>query len=154
MSISVQKKQQKQERSYQNLTTLLANTFVLYVKTLNFHWNVTGPRFYSLHLLFEKQYNELAESLDVIAEQIRTLDQPAIASLEAFNRQRTLSDSNGTVGEEQMIEELYNDHEAIKNYLRIWIEEAQADGLEGVADLLIQRLRAHEKIAWMLKSNL
>lgn len=137
----------------QNLSLILADTYILYAKTQNFHWNVMDPRFYSLHLFFEKQYRELAEALDEIAERIRMLGERAPGSLKQFIEVSSLKESNGDLTAEEMLVELLKDHEALCRFIRERIELASKLGDEGTQDLLIQRLRAHEKMAWMLRSH-
>lgn len=137
----------------QNLSLILADTYVLYAKTQNFHWNVIDPRFYSLHLLLEKQYEELAEAIDEIAERIRMLGEIAPGSLKQFIEMTSLKESDGDIDGDEMLEQLTNDHKTLCRYIRERIELASKLGDEGTADLLIQRLRAHEKNAWMLQSH-
>jgi starvation-inducible DNA-binding protein len=136
-----------------NLSLILADTYVLYTKTQNFHWNVIDPRFYSLHLLLEKQYEELAEAIDEIAERIRMLGEMAPGSLKQFIEMTSLKESDGDMDADEMLEQLINDHETLCRCIRERIELASKLGDEGTADLLIQRLRAHEKNAWMLRSH-
>lgn len=137
----------------QLLTQTLADTYILYLKTQNFHWNVKDPRFSDLHLFFEKQYQELAEAVDVIAERIRILKFRAPASMQEFLEITSLEESIGDVSADEMIQILLNDNESIAQKIRPLIPESQKKGDEGTADLLIERLRAHEKAAWMLRSH-
>jgi starvation-inducible DNA-binding protein len=138
----------------QHLGLLLADTYVLYTKTQNFHWNVIDPRFYSLHLLFEKQYEELAEAIDEIAERIRMLGHLVPGNFRQFLHMTSLKESNGDLSADQMIIELLNNHEGLCSFIRERISLASELKDEGSADLLIDRLRAHEKAAWMLRSHL
>ena len=139
----------------QHLSFLLADTYVLYAKTQNFHWNIQDPRFYSLHLLLEKQYQELAEALDEIAERIRMLGKPAPGTLKKFLNMTSLKESvDEEISGDDMLQELLNDHETLCRYIRERLELVSKLGDEGTADLLIQRLRSHEKSAWMLRSHL
>lgn len=138
----------------QNLGLILADTYVLYTKTQNFHWNVEDPRFYSLHLLLEKQYEDLAEAIDEIAERIRMLGERSPASLKQFLDMASLNESDGDLSGDEMFEVLLNDHETLCRFIRERIALASKLGDEGTADLLIQRLRFHEKTAWMLRSHL
>lgn len=138
----------------QNLGLILADTYVLYAKTQNFHWNVTDPRFYFLHQLFEKQYQELAEAIDEIAERIRILGERSPGTLKQFIEMSSLKETDGDISADEMLEALLKDHETLCLYIRERIELATKLGDEGTADLLIQRLRAHEKSAWMLRSHL
>jgi len=137
----------------QYLAHLLADTYVLYVKTQNFHWNVTDPRFFSLHKLFEEQYEALAEAIDVIAERIRALQHKTPASLKQFLELSCLDEAGPDLTANAMLEQLIQDHESIANHLRPWIPESQHLKDEGTGDLLIERLRFHEKTAWMLRSH-
>lgn len=138
----------------QHLSLLLADTYVLYTKTQNFHWNIIDPRFYSLHLFLEKQYEALAEEIDEIAERIRKLCMPAPGSLKQFLEMTSLKESNGDLSGDEMIQVLLDDHEAVCRFIRERISLVSKLGDEGTADLLIQHLRFHEKSAWMLRSQL
>ncbi len=139
----------------QHLSLILADTYVLYTKTQNFYWNVIDPRFYSLRLFWRKQYEELAEAINEIAEHIRMLGQRSPGSLKHFIDMTSLQESdNKDLSSDDMLEELLEDHETLCRYIRERIELASKLGDEGTADLLRQRLRAHEKSAWMLRSHL
>lgn len=142
------------EQIAQSLSQVLANTYILYVKTQNFHWNVIDPRFHSLHEMFEQQYKELSEEIDELAERIRMVKNKAPGSLRQFLEMGTLEESDGNLSANEMIYHLLHDREVISNQIRPKIEEAQKLGDEGTADLFIQQLRAHEKAAWMLRSHL
>jgi len=137
-----------------HLSRFLADTYVLYIKTQNFHWNLKDSRFYSLHLLFESQYEDLAEAIDEIAERIRMIDHPAPASMQEFLKLAHLKEAAGKYTGDKMIAELCRGHEEIAAFLREHIETVQELGDEGSADLMIQRLRAHDKAAWFLRSHL
>lgn len=136
------------------LQVVLANTYVLYVKTQNFHWNVVDPNFLPLHKMFEEQYEELAEAADLIAERIRYFGVKAPGSLKDFLNLTTLKESEGKLSGLKMIKELLNDHEALAAQLIEAIKEAQKNGDEATADIYIERLRAHNKTAWILKSHI
>lgn len=136
------------------LSKVLADTYVLYVKTQNYHWNVTGELFYSLHLFFENQYEELSEAVDLLAERIRGLNEIAPGTMQQFLDLSSLKETNQIPSAQKMIQNLYEDHEVIIKELTKNIPLAQKHGDEGTADLFIERLRAHEKTAWMLKSSL
>jgi starvation-inducible DNA-binding protein len=138
----------------QFLSLILADTYVLYVKTQNFHWNVIDPRFYSLHQFLEKQYEELADALDELAERVRMLGERSPGSLKQFLEMTSLKESDGDLNGDDMLQQLLTDHEIICGQLRERIDQSSELGDEGTADLLIQRLRAHEKSAWMLRSHL
>ena len=135
------------------LGRLLSDTYVLYVKTQNYHWNLVDPRFSSLHKLFEGQYEELAEAIDEIAERIRMIGYKAPGSLRGFLAHTQLEESEEEVDGDVMVDQLLSDHETVIRSLRKQVPEAQSRGDEGSADLMIQRLRAHEKAAWMLRST-
>ncbi len=137
-----------------DLKLLLANTYVLYVKTQNFHWNVKGPRFQQLHTFFEGQYTALANSIDEIAEQIRILQARPPSSMKEFLELSSIHESTGEISENDMLTTLLSDHESIIHQLAQWIDDAQDVKDEATADLLIQRTRDHEKIAWMIRSHL
>jgi starvation-inducible DNA-binding protein len=136
------------------LSHLLADTYTLYLKTHYFHWNVTGPMFQTLHLMFETQYNELWTSVDVIAERIRALGAFAPGSYQEFGKLTTLQDSEGIPAAEKMVQELVEGHEAVCRTARSLYPSASEAHDEATLDLLTQRLQAHEKTAWMLRSLL
>lgn len=136
------------------LSKLLADTYTLYLKTHNYHWNVTGPQFHSLHLLFEGQYNELALAVDDIAERIRTLGFPAPGSYAAFSKLASLEEATGTPEAAEMVKDLAADQAiVIKTLKQVWALANDA-GDEGTIDLLSGRLSVHEKTAWMLNASL
>ncbi len=139
----------------QCLEKFLGDTYVLYVKTQNFHWNVVDPRFYSLHKMFEKQYEDLAEAADLIAERIRALGNKAPGTMKEFLELSTLSEAkpNG-YSADAMIKQLINDHKTISQNLQNSINEGKDWDDDGTIDLLIQRMRVHDKTAWMLESHL
>lgn len=136
------------------LSILLANTYILYTKTQKFHWNVVDERFYMLHKLFEEQYEELAEATDTIAERIRMLERKTPATLKEFLELATIKETDSYPNGQQMVRILLNDHETIIREIRSKIEVFNEMGDEGSGDLLIQRIRAHEKTAWFLRSHL
>ncbi len=136
------------------LSILLADTYTLYLKTHNFHWNVTGPQFNSLHLMFEGQYTELALAVDVIAERIRALAEPAPGSYSAFARLSSIKEADGLPLAEDMVRILAADQLAIVRSARKVFPLAEAGGDEPTADLLTQRMQVHEKTAWMLRATL
>lgn len=136
------------------LERLLADSYTLYLKTHNFHWNVTGPNFPSLHLMFEGQYTELAQAVDTIAERIRALGFPAPGSYARFAQLTIIEEATDVPKANTMIARLAADHEAIIKSIKALWPLAEKDGDEGTMDLLTQRLLSHEKTAWMLKSSL
>lgn len=135
------------------LSKLLADTYLLYVKTQNFHWNVVDSKFYSLHKFFESQYEALSEAVDEIAERIRALGEKAPGSMKEFLDLTQLDESPSELSGSEMIQTLAEDHHLIIDWLRPEIELAAKRGDEGTADLFIQRLRFHEKTLWMLRSH-
>lgn len=146
-------KTQHLQKVSEELGHFLADTYTLYLKTQNFHWNVTGPFFYTLHKMFEEQYLELALALDEIAERIRSLGGYTPASFSQFCQLTSLKEEKGRTEATAMVEKLLKDHETLAQHAMHLIETAQAADDEGTADLLIQRLKAHEKFAWMLRSS-
>ena len=138
----------------QGLSRLLADTYVLYLKTHGFHWNVEGPMFNTLHLMFETQYNELALAVDLIAERIRALGSPAPGSYAAYSKLSSIKEETGTPKAEEMIRQLVDGQEAVARTARAVFPSAEKAGDEPTADLLTQRLQIHEKTAWMLRSLL
>jgi starvation-inducible DNA-binding protein len=136
------------------LAVLLADTYLLYLKTQNFHWNVTGKMFGTLHLLFENHYKEMAESIDDIAESIRELGFHAPATFEEFQKRTAIREPVGIPKAQEMILELVVGHEVVIETARILLETAQVAGDSATADLAVRRIQAHEKAAWMLRSHL
>ena len=136
------------------LARLLADTYTLYLKTHNFHWNVTGPQFNSLHLMFETQYNELALAVDLIAERIRALGEPAPGSYSAFAKLSSIKEADGVPKADEMVRILAEDQLAVVRTARAVFPLADAARDEPTADLLTQRMQVHEKTAWMLRANL
>jgi len=135
-----------------DLARLLADTYTLYLKTHNYHWNVTGPRFRDLHLLFEEQYTEMAIAVDDIAERIRTLGAIAPGTYSEFAELTSISEKPGNRPAEEMLEDLVLSQEALIRTARAALPRAQQAGDESSAALLSDRLRVHEKAAWMLRS--
>ncbi len=136
------------------LSSVLADTFVLYLKTHNFHWNVTGPMFHTLHEMFEEQYNELWLAVDAIAERMRSLGFIAPGSYGEFNRLTYLQESPVARNASEMIAELLGDHETTARTVRSALAAARTAVDAPTEDLLTQRLAVHEKAAWMLRSLL
>lgn len=134
------------------LQRLLADTYTLYLKTHNFHWNVTGPLFNTLHAMFEQQYTELAKAVDDIAERIRALGVVAPGSYKQFAELTSLEEETGVPTAEEMIAQLVRDQEAVVRTARSIIPIADQANDEPSADLLTQRMQIHEKTAWMLRS--
>jgi starvation-inducible DNA-binding protein len=138
----------------EGLSRLLADTYTLYLKTHNFHWNVTGPMFNTLHLMFETQYNELALAVDLIAERIRSLGFPAPATYSEYVKLSSIEETPGVPKAEEMIRLLVQGQEAVARTARSVFPVAESASDEPTADLLTQRLQIHEKTAWMLRSLL
>ncbi|MBA3238080.1 MAG: DNA starvation/stationary phase protection protein [Parachlamydiaceae bacterium] len=138
----------------QLLSHMLADNYVLYVKTQNFHWNIVDSRFYSLHVLFEEQYKDLAEAADELAERIRMIQGKAPATMAEFLKLASLKEPEQSLDGDQMITELMRDNQEIAGKLRACIAKAGEMGDDGTVDLLTARLRKHEKAAWMLQSHL
>ena len=136
----------------EGLSRSLAATYVLYVKTQGFHWNVVGPLFYGLHKLTEDQYRDLAEAADTVAERIRALGHPAPASLGEFGKLSPIDESPGRMSAEDMVEALVADHETVARTFRELVGVAERANDVVTADLLTDRIRTHEEAAWMLRS--
>jgi starvation-inducible DNA-binding protein len=136
------------------LAHLLADTYSLYLKTHNFHWNVEGPMFNTLHLMFMEQYTELWNALDAIAERIRSLGYPAPGTYREFARLTSIEETPGVPDALAMVRLLVEGHEAVARTARATFPLADKGGDESTADLLTQRLQVHEKTAWMLRSLL
>ncbi len=138
----------------EGLSRLLADTYTLYLKTHNYHWNVTGPMFQTLHLMFEAQYNELALAVDLIAERIRSLGAPAPGTYREFAALSSIDEDHDRPDATEMIRRLVAGQEAVARTARSLYPVVGAAHDEPTADLLTQRLQVHEKTAWMLRSLL
>ena len=138
----------------QGLSHLLADTYTLYLKTHNFHWNVTGPMFNTLHLMFETQYNELWLANDQIAERIRSLGYPAPGTYAEYVKLASVKETPGQPKAEDMVRLLVEGNEAVVRTARSVFPIVDKAGDEPTADLLTQRMQIHEKNAWMLRSLL
>jgi starvation-inducible DNA-binding protein len=136
------------------LSRLLADTYTLYLKTHNFHWNVTGPMFPALHLMFEQQYGELALAVDLVAERIRALGEPAPGSFTEYSRLSSIDEETGVPAAQEMVQRLVEGHEALARAARTAFPVAESAGDQVTLDLLVQRMQVHEKTAWMLRSLL
>ncbi len=144
---------QRQEIA-QGLSRLLADTYTLYLKTHNFHWNVTGPQFQTLHLMFEQQYTELALAVDLVAERIRALGVRAPGTYAEFAKLTSIKEEPGPIAAQAMTRQLLEGHESVVRTARSVFPAAEAGADESSVDLLTQRLQVHEKTAWMLRSLL
>jgi starvation-inducible DNA-binding protein len=138
----------------EGLSELLADSYTLYLKTHNYHWNVTGPMFNTLHLMFESQYNELALAVDLIAERIRTLGYPAPGSYAQYARLSVIKETEGVPEAKDMIADLVKGQEAVVRTARKIIPMAEKANDQATLDLLTQRMNIHEKTAWMLRALL
>jgi starvation-inducible DNA-binding protein len=136
------------------LSRVLADTYTLYLKTHNYHWNVTGALFDTLHLMFERQYNELALAVDLVAERIRALDHPAPGSYAAYSELSSIEETEGVPDAEAMIRDLVKGNEAVAKTARAVFPVAEKADDQPTADLLTERMQVHEKTAWMLRSML
>ena len=137
-----------------NLSRVLADSYTLYLKTHNFHWNVTGPRFNTLHLMFEQQYTELWQAVDLIAERIRALGYPAPGSYSQYAKLSTVKEETGVPEANEMIRQLVTGQEIVAKTARKAFSVAEKANDQPTADLLTQRMEVHEKNAWMLRSLL
>lgn len=144
------------QKAANGLTKLLADTYTLYLKTHNFHWNVTGPQFTSLHLLFEQQYTELALAVDKIAERVRALGFMVPASYADFSKLTSIKEAIGdkAIKAEDMIKRLVSDQATIIHQARALFGEIEKSSDQSTLDLLTERMDVHEKNAWMLRSLL
>ncbi len=145
----------KRKAIAEGLGTVLADTYTLYLKTHGYHWNVTGPMFPTLHALFENQYQALWEAVDEIAERIRALGYPAPAGHQAFaQRTQITEDTRPDIADDRMVLNLVKAHETAARTIRTLLPTVQEAADESTLGLLIDRLGAHEKTAWMLRSIL
>ncbi|KQY86526.1 MULTISPECIES: Dps family protein [unclassified Brevundimonas] len=138
----------------QELTKVLADSFAVYLKTHGYHWNVRGPEFFSFHNLLEQQYRDIWAALDDLAERIRALGVLAPQSFSGFGNLTSIKDGDPEKEATAMLKELMQDHETLIATTRKALEVADEAGDEASADLMTQRLAAHEKFAWMLRSTL
>ncbi len=136
------------------LSRMLADSYTLYLKTHNFHWNVTGPMFQTLHLMFMTQYNEIWMAVDLIAERIRALGFPAPGSYAQFAALTSIKDADGVPKAKEMIRQLVEGQEAVVRTAREILPIAEKAGDQPTVDLLSARMEVHEKNAWMLRSLL
>lgn len=152
IDIGISEKERKEIAN--GLSRLLADTYTLYHKTHYYHWNVTGPMFNTLHLMFETQYNELWLAVDLVAERIRSLGFPAPGGYKAYAKLTKIEEDEDVPSAEQMIKNLVKGHETVTRTARSIFEAADKAHDEPTADLLTQRMEASEKTAWMLRSML
>ncbi len=135
------------------LKKLLADTYALYLQTQNFHWNVTGPHFRQLHLMFEEQYGQLAEAVDGIAERIRSLDLAAPATFTAFSSTTSIEEVEGVPKSDEMVCILAQNHQKVIKTARSTLSVAERVSDEATSDMVTGRLDEHEKTAWMLRAT-
>lgn len=154
MEIDIGIKKKDRAEIADGLAQLLADSYTLYLTTHNFHWNVTGPMFNTLHLMFETQYNELALAVDLIAERIRALGFPAPGTYKEFQKLASLKEPEGVPSATEMIRQLVLGQEAVIRTARSVVPLADKASDEPTLDLLTQRMQVHEKTAWMLRSLL
>jgi starvation-inducible DNA-binding protein len=154
MAINIGISEQDRKEIADGLAKLLADTYTLYLKTHNFHWNVTGPMFETLHLMFERQYTELAAAVDQIAERIRALGFPAPGTYAEFGRLASIKEEPGVPNAESMIRLLVDGQETVVRTARSVFPSVERAHDEPTADLLTQRMQVHEKTAWMLRTLL
>ena len=138
----------------QGLSKVLADSYTLYLKTHNYHWNVTGPMFQTLHNMFEEQYTEMAVAVDDIAERIRQLGMPAPGTFKEFKALSVINEDEGVPKAMDMIRNLCKANEAVARTSREAFSTAEAANDQPTCDLLTQRMQVHEKTAWMLRSML
>ncbi len=136
------------------LKIALADSYVLFLKTQNYHWNVTGPNFQSLHLMFENQYQDLFEAIDLIAERIRALGDLAPASFAQYEKITNIIEGNAKLSGQEMVKDLANDQHKIISSLSAVLKEAHNLGDEVTLSMMADRIEVHEKNAWMLQSTL
>jgi len=154
MGIDIGIAKKDREAIAKGLSKLLADTYTLYLKTHGFHWNITGPMFNTLHLMFEIQYNELWLAVDLVAERIRSLDVAAPGSSSQFAKLSTIKEEAGVPDWKSMVQQLVEGHETVARTARETFRLADKADDQPTADLVTQRMQAHEKTAWMLRSLL
>ncbi|WP_018275271.1 Dps family protein [Teredinibacter turnerae] len=144
---------ENREQIAEGLKKLLADSYTLYLQTHNFHWNVTGPQFRELHLMFEEHYTELAVAVDDIAERIRTLDVAAPGTYKTFAELSSIDEVEGVPTAGDMVDILTRGHEQVVKTCRETLAIAQESADESTASLVSDRMRIHEKTAWMLRAT-
>lgn len=154
LDINIGISDENREKIAAGLSKILADTYLVYLKTHNYHWNVTGPHFHSLHEQFEEQYTELAEAVDVIAERIRALGHRAPGTFREFNELTSIKEDTDQPNEMEMVRRLAVDNETILRTARQALPACEDAGDEASIDLITERLHIHSKTAWMLRSHL
>lgn len=153
-SLNIGISESERKKIADGLSRLLADSYTLYLKTHNYHWNVTGPMFNTLHLMFEGQYTELALAVDLIAERIRALGFRAPGSYKEFGKLTSVDEADGQISALEMIDDLLKANETVTRTARSVFPAVEEAHDEPTADLLTQRMQLHEKNAWMLRSML
>jgi starvation-inducible DNA-binding protein len=143
----------KNHQTLEALENILAGSYLLMLKTHNYHWNVVGENFKTLHESFQIQYEELFTAIDEIAERIRALGSKVDGSFENFKKHSELKNANKDFSAKEMVKDLISDHENLVKNLHKAIKTAQSEGDESSADIFIQRTKSHEKTIWMLVSS-
>jgi starvation-inducible DNA-binding protein len=154
MNLNIGITQRNRDRSIEIISVLLADEVVLTIKTHNYHWNITGPRFYSLHIFLKKQCDKLDEIVDRLAEKIRTLGGRAPGTLKEFLNKTRLEEDHGRPDAPTMLSSLLSDHEQMIVFLRQGLEECHQNHNAGTADFLTRLMEKHETMAWKLRSYL
>ena len=154
MDIDIGINQADRKELAEGLSRVLADTYTLYLKTHNYHWNVTGPMFQTLHLMFENQYTELAAAVDDLAERIRSLGYPAPGTYKAYAELSSIKEEEGVPTAKEMIANLVAGQESVVKTARSLYPAVDKANDEATGDLLTQRIQLHEKTAWMLRSLL
>ena len=154
MDINIGISKQNRTQLVQGLSKVLADSYLLYIKTHSFHWNVKGPMFNTLHLMFEEQYNELFIAVDEIAERIRALGYPAPGSYKKFYQLSSIKESDENIDATEMIKDLLEGQETLIRTLRELVDTSSKANDEATTDLATTRIKQHEKVAWMLRSLL
>ncbi len=144
----------KKEKTVEALKSVLADSYSLYLKTQNYHWNVKGHMFHSLHEMFEEQYTELAAAIDEIAERIRSLGSVAPGTFEEYQKLTSIKSAQYSLSAEDMVSDLLSDHERMVATLTVAMKAAESEEDEVTVDMAVERCAAHEKNAWMLRSVL
>ena len=154
MSVNVGPSAKDRKAVAEGLSKLLADSYAVYLKTHGYHWNVRGPNFSQLHSLFMTQYTEMWTAIDEVAERIRALGELAPQSASAFANLTSIKDGDPEKDSSEMLKELIKDHGVVISTARAALDAADEVGDEASVDLMTQRLAAHEKAAWMLRSSL
>jgi starvation-inducible DNA-binding protein len=152
MKVEIGIDEEARKEIVEGLSALLADTYTLYLKTHGYHWNVTGPDFNSLHLMFEAQYMDMRDAADEIAERIRALGSFAPGSYTELSRLSSIADEEGVPEAQEMVRKLADAHQTLVRGARSLVAKAEAVDDVATADLVTQRIQIHEKTAWMLRS--